>query len=97
MKLKQLNKKAAARAPQPINDKGTERDLGTVNRRTQRRQFANCDEIDKVEGEHQECAPFFVNFWYRLVVYTSRLKSVKVKVRLEASFFDNFRPTKPTG
>jgi len=42
-----LNKKAAARAPQPKNDKGTERDLGTVNRRTPRRQFANCIEIEE--------------------------------------------------
>ena len=58
------NKKAAAHAPQPNNHKGTERDLGLVDRRTPRRQFANCDGIDKVEVEHQECAPF-VGIYFR--------------------------------
>jgi hypothetical protein len=74
---KKLNKKAAARAPQPNNDKGTERDLGLVYRRTPRRQFAICNGVDEECVEHQECAPF-LGFLLRFVVYTR--KSICVKV-----------------
>jgi hypothetical protein len=61
---KTLNKKGCGECATAQNKQGTGKDLGSVYRRTPRRQFANCirDKEDCVV--HQERAPFFEICFY---------------------------------